>query len=42
MSYMKNPWVTLVIGVIIGGTLLKNRVTTVPVVGPILAKIPSL
>jgi len=42
MNHLKNPYVMLVVGVIIGGTLLRNRVTTVPVVGPILAKIPAL
>ena len=42
MNHLKNPYVMLVIGVIIGGTLLRNRVTTVPVVGPLLAKIPAL
>lgn len=38
MAYLKNPWVALAIGIIIGGTLLKNRVASLPLV----SKIPSI
>lgn len=38
MNVIKNPWVTMVIGVILGGTLLTNYVRKVPLVN----KIPTL
>jgi hypothetical protein len=38
MNALKNPWIMLAIGIVVGGTLLKNRVSTLPV----LNKIPSL
>lgn len=38
MNLIKNPWVTLAIGVILGGTLLANYVQKIPGVN----KIPKL
>lgn len=38
MSYLKNPYVLFALGVIVGATLLKNRVSALPLIN----KIPSL